>query len=134
MIGLYTREGYTVDLIMKDQEFEKLKEKLGLIEVNTTAAREHVGKIESSNQTVQERSRAICSLLPYSILPKQVVIHMIYFVVTFLNCDVTKLGILDVFSPRELVLRRKLDWIKHCTSKANRSNLVNMWRRMRTLI
>ena len=41
---------------------------------------------------------------------------MIYFVVTFLNCDVTKLGILDIFSPRELVLRRKLDWVKHCTS------------------
>ena len=116
VINLYARGGYTVDLIMTDQEFEKLKEKLGLIEVNTTAAREHVGEIKRSNRTVQERSRAICSLLPYSILPKQVVIHMIYFVVTFLNCDVTKLGVSDIFSPRELVLRRKLDWFKHCTN------------------
>ncbi len=106
-----------MDLIMMDQEFEKLQEKLGVIEVNTTAACKHVGEIERSNRMVQEQSRAICSLLPYSILPKQVVIHMIYFVVMFLNCDVTKLGISDLFSPRELVLRRKLDWFKHCTNK-----------------
>ena len=38
VINLYARGGYTVDLIMMDQEFEKLKEKLELIEVNTTAA------------------------------------------------------------------------------------------------
>ncbi len=106
-----------MDLIMMDQEFQKLKKKLDLVKVNTTTAREHVGKIKRSNRTVQERSRAIYSVLPYSILPKQVVIHMIYFVVMFLNRDVTKLGILDIFSPRELVLRQKLDWIKHCTSK-----------------
>ncbi len=89
VINLYARGGYTVDLIMMDQEFEKLKDKLELIKVNTTAAQEQVGKIERSNCTVQERSRAICSLPPYSILPKQVVIHMVYFIVTFLNCDVT---------------------------------------------
>ena len=42
---------------------------------------------------------------------------MVYYVVTFLNCHVTKMGISDIFSPRELVLRRKLDWVKHCTNK-----------------
>ncbi len=39
VINLYTRGGYTVKLILMDREFKKLKEKLGLIEVNTTAAR-----------------------------------------------------------------------------------------------
>ncbi len=48
VINLYARGGYIVDLIMMDQEFEKSKEKLGLIKVNTTAAREYVGKIERS--------------------------------------------------------------------------------------
>ncbi len=70
-------------MILMDQDFEKLREKLGLIEVNTTAACKYVGKTKRSNQTVQERSRAIFSLLPYSILPKQMVIHMVYFAVTF---------------------------------------------------
>ncbi len=49
VINLYARGGYTIDLIMMDQEFEKLKEKLGLIEVNTTAACKHIGEIEHSN-------------------------------------------------------------------------------------
>ena len=31
VINLYMRGGYTVNLIIMDQEFEKLKEKLGLI-------------------------------------------------------------------------------------------------------
>ncbi len=43
VIDLYARGGYTVELILIDQEFEKLKENLGLIEVNTTAAHKHVG-------------------------------------------------------------------------------------------
>ncbi len=55
--------------------------------------------------------------LMFSILPKQVVIHMVYYVVRVLNCHVTKLSISDIFAPRELVLRRKLDWFKHCTNK-----------------
>ena len=92
MIKLYARGGYTIDLIMMDQEFEKLEGKLGLIEINTTTACKHVGETERSNRTVQERSRAIGSTLPFSILPKQVVIHMVYYVVMFLNCHVTKLG------------------------------------------
>ncbi len=52
VINLYMRGGYNVDLIMMDQEFKKLKEKLGLIEVNTMVACKHVGEIERSNQTV----------------------------------------------------------------------------------
>ncbi len=42
-----------VDLIMMDQEFKKLKDKLELIKINTTVAREHVGEIKRSNRTVQ---------------------------------------------------------------------------------
>ncbi len=38
VINLYTRGGHIVDLIMMDQEFKKLNEKLEIIEVNTTAA------------------------------------------------------------------------------------------------
>ncbi len=45
------------------------------------------------------------------------VIHIVYYVMIVLNCDVTKQGVLDAFSPRELVLRQTLDWVKHCTNK-----------------
>ena len=117
VINLYARGGYIVNLIMMDQEFEKVEGELGLVEINTTAAREHVGEIERSNRVVKERARSISSTLPYAVLPKQIVIHLIYYVVTFLNCSVAENGVSDTLSPREIVLRRKLDWIKHCTSK-----------------
>ncbi len=58
--------------------------------MNTTAACKHVGEIERSNRTIQEHLRAIFSFLPYSILPKKVVIHMIYFVVTSGECNAGK--------------------------------------------
>ena len=43
-------------------------------------------------------------------------------VVMFLNCHVTKLSISDIFSRRELVLRRKLIWVKHYTNKGKSLN------------
>ena len=73
---------------MMDQEFEKLERDLGIIEINTTTAREHVGEIKRSNITVKEHCRAILTTLPYSTLPKQLVIHIVYYVVAFLNCHV----------------------------------------------
>ena len=76
-----------------------------------------MGEIERSNRTVKERVRSIASTLPYAVLPKQVVIHMVDYVVTFLNCGISTNGVSDTLSPREIVLRRKLDWVKHCTSK-----------------
>ena len=61
--------------------------------------------------------RSVSSTLSYEIFPKQVVIHLVYYVVIFLNCSVAANGVSDTLSPREIVLRRKLDWNKHCTSK-----------------
>ena len=95
---------------MADQEFEKLQELLGdIVQINTSAARDHIGEIKRSNHTTQERTRAISSKLPYNFLPKQVVIHLVYYVTTMLNCFVNKQGISNTLSPRENVMRRRLD-------------------------
>ncbi len=77
----------------------------------------HVKEIEQSNWVIKEQLHGILSTITYAVLPKQLVIHMIYYVVTFLNCSVAKNGVSDTLSPREIILRRKLDWNKHCTSK-----------------
>ncbi len=50
----YTRGGYVINLIMADQEFEKLEGLLGPVEINTTTSREHVGEIERGNCVVKE--------------------------------------------------------------------------------
>ena len=41
-------------------------------------------------------------------------IHLIYFCVMWLNATPKPNGILDKISPRELILRRRLDCNKHC--------------------
>ena len=60
-----------MNLIMADQEFEKLQETLGaLVQMNTTAALEHVEEIEQSTHASQERTRAINFELSNVVLPK----------------------------------------------------------------
>ena len=57
----YARGGFVVNLMLMDQEFEKIKDALPLVEVNTTAAREHVPEIERHIRTIKERVRATTS-------------------------------------------------------------------------
>ena len=68
-----------------DMEFEKVKDELGLVDVSTTAAREHVAEIERGIRLLKERSRCVVKSLPFQYLPEQIVIHMVYFVCTMVN-------------------------------------------------
>jgi len=45
IVKLYTRTGFIVKVIMMDQEFDKVEDACNMVEINTTAAREHVGEI-----------------------------------------------------------------------------------------
>ena len=84
-----------------DQEFDKVRDEVGLVEVNTTAAREHVSEIERFIRVVKERARAVKADMPDEIvyLPKQVVIAMIYFIHRMLNATTAAKGISDRLSP-----------------------------------
>ncbi len=104
-----------------DQEFDNLEGviesidgSIGNVEINTTAARKHVGKIERDIHTGKDQCRAIVSVLPYSILSKMVVINLVYYEYIFLNCEINPLGISESQSPREIILRPRLDWNRHC--------------------
>ena len=44
-VKLYARGGFLTRLVLMDMEFGKVKDKVGLLEVNTTAARENVTEI-----------------------------------------------------------------------------------------
>jgi hypothetical protein len=82
---LYACTGFIIKVVMMDQEFDKIEDKIKLVEINTTTACKHVGKIKHTIQTIKEHSQALLSDLPYSILPQQVVIHLVYFAVLWLN-------------------------------------------------
>jgi hypothetical protein len=81
IVRLYARTGFIVRVIMMDQEFDKVKDACEIVDINTTAVRKHVNEIKCFICTIEERSRALVSDLPYTPLPCQVVIHLVYFAV-----------------------------------------------------
>ena len=52
---------------MMDMEFEKVKDLVPLVEVNTTAAREHVGYVERQIRYLKEKTRAITSEFSFKV-------------------------------------------------------------------
>ena len=106
-----------VNVILMDQEFEKIVPEMKMALVNTTAAREHVSDIEREIRTIKEGARTTVSTLTkigVCYLPKQVIIHMVYFSVFWTNVPPATNGISDVWSPREIVLGQIVDYHLHC--------------------
>jgi hypothetical protein len=85
VLMLYARGGFIVNLALMDKEFDAVKEYVPFLEVNTTAAREHVGEIERSIRTVKERTRCATSEFPFQSIPTKVLIYTVYNVCMWLN-------------------------------------------------
>ena len=114
IIRVYARAGFTIQTILMDNEFEKVRDHILDATMNTPAASEHVGEIERKIRVIKERSRGIICTLPYTRLPQQMLIHLLHHVVMWLNNFPVKGGVSDRFSPRELILRHSLDVKRHC--------------------
>ena len=97
-----------------DGEFEKIKPHMPTVECNTTAAKEHVSEAERTIRTIKERTRGLLGTLPFQRLPRRMKIEFIYFMVLWPNAFPVKNGISSMFSPRELLVRWRLDYTKHC--------------------
>jgi hypothetical protein len=85
-----------------------------MAEINTTATCKHIGEIECFIQTIKEHSRALVLDLPYSLLPQQVVIYLVYFAVLWLNSLPAAAGVSEIYYHPKIFLGRKLDFTKHC--------------------
>jgi hypothetical protein len=93
VVRIYRRAGFIIQTSMMDMEFEKLKDLLPSIALNTTAAREHVGEIERKIRVIKERVRGTISTLPYKMLPKLVIMELMHFCVMWMNSFPVKLGV-----------------------------------------
>ncbi|KAL7460368.1 hypothetical protein ACHAXS_002287 [Conticribra weissflogii] len=113
-IQLYQRGGFRVQALLMDGEFDKVAKLLPEVVVNTTSAGEHVGDIEQHIRTVKERGRGLTNTLPYTRMPPRMVLELIYFCVMWLNAVPNKNGISEEYSPREVVVRQRLSYKKHC--------------------
>ena len=96
-----------------DQEFGNIDDNMDLVLVNITAAREHVTEIERGIHTVKESCCYTMSLLPNNVIPKQVVIHLVYFAILWINSASADNGTSDKFSPCKIVTHRELDHNKY---------------------
>jgi hypothetical protein len=114
VLEVYGRAGFRIRTILMDGEFERVKPFLPTLECNTTAAKEHVSEAERTICTLKERTRGLIATLPFTHIPRRMKIEFVYFVVLWLNAFPVKSGVSATYSPRELVLRRKLDYKKHC--------------------
>jgi hypothetical protein len=104
IIQIYARAGLTIQTLLMDTKFEKVRNHNPMLNFNTTAADEHVGKIEHSIQVIKERACGIVCTLPYPCLPHQMLIHLIHFMVMWLNNFPVVNGIFADFSSQELIL------------------------------
>jgi hypothetical protein len=116
----------------------KVQDHVLMLNFNTPAAGEHVGKVERRIWVTKERARGIVCPLHYPCLPQQKLIHLIHFVIVWLdNFPVVK-GISADFSSWKLILWHHLTYECHCcapvgvyckTHKDNElaTNLMRPW-------
>ena len=117
-LSIYRRGGFTVQTCLMDMEFEKMVNDMAEVIINTTADREYVGDIERCIQTIKECARSVSSELPYKkCMPNQIVIHLLKFVTMWINALPSGSGVSTTLSPREIVMRHKMDFTKHCRVK-----------------
>ena len=96
-------------------EFEKVKDLVPLVEVNTIAAREHVGLIEREIRHLKEKVKATTSVFPFKWVPLLVLIQTVsvyscaFWVNAFPNCS-ENFGL----SSREIVMGLSTDYERDC--------------------
>ncbi len=99
---------------MINQEFDKVEDANEIVEINTTTASKHVGKIKQYICAAKERSHALLLDLPFTVLPRQVIIHLVYFAVLWLNSLPAAAGVSKKYPPCTIVLGHELNFTKHC--------------------
>ena len=86
-----------------DVEFEKNKDKLPLVGVNRTTARERVPDIEHQRQLIKEGIRSATSDFPFYLIPMMILIQTVYTIVMLLNTVRPLSYVIRGLSPGELV-------------------------------
>ncbi len=114
VMAIYSCGSFCVSTILMDNEFEKLRELVPKIVVNTTVAKEHMPEVEHHIWLVKEWGQGILNTLLFKKMPQVILIKLIYQVVLWLNTFPTKTGVSKVLLPCKIVFHQKLNFSKHC--------------------
>ena len=92
-LNVYHARKITISQLNVDNEFGVMVEELRPMPVNIVGAGEHVGDIERSNRTVQERTRCHVHRLPFSVYPVEMVCGCLIKVTKDLNMEIAGDGV-----------------------------------------
>ena len=113
MLSTYHARGFRVRTIPADPEFQPLDGMIPGVSFNFCAQGEHVPDIERYVRTVKDRVRSGYNNLPFSRLPRLVVVRLVSNAVFWLNAFPHPDGVSTTLSPRYLLTGRHLDYRKH---------------------
>jgi hypothetical protein len=114
VMDLYSHGGFQVGTVLMDNKFEKLRNLVPVLAVNTTAMKEHVPEVKWCIRLIKEQGRGILNTLLFKKMPQIMLVKLIYHIVLWLNAFPTKSGVLETPLPRKIVMRHKLIFAKHC--------------------
>ena len=116
-LRVYNEAGFTVTDIHCDGQFRPLMDPVAddlNIKMNYATANEHVPEAERNNRVIKERIRAEYNALPYSKIPKLMIIKLAETVTDKLNWVPAKGGLSPYYSPHVILTKRPIDYNKHC--------------------
>jgi hypothetical protein len=112
---VYLKRGSRVSTFLMDGQFGVIRGDLADLNItlNTVAAGEHVPEIERHIRTIKERVRCVYATLPFTRIPRRMLIELVNFSVFWLNSFPARDGISATLSPRSIVHGTNIDFVKH---------------------
>ena len=103
-----------------DGQFEHLRGDMSDLKVtlNTVANAEHVPDVERYIRTLKERTRCVYNTLPFTRLPKRMVIEMVYASAFWLNSIPPHDGVSKAMSPRTIITGQRIDFTRQIAQKS----------------
>ena len=117
VITFYKVKGFIVKFVFSDNELKPMKEAIhdeGNADLNLSAPNEHVPEVERNIKTIKERVRCSINDMPYDKLPKNFKRELVTTCTSMLNAHPRSAGVSQIYSPREIVTGKRLDFKKHC--------------------
>ena len=108
---LYRRRGFRVTAIHADPEFAELQPLIPAI--NTCSQDDHVPDAERFIRTVKDRARSTYRMLPFSYVPRVILVHLIKACVFWINAFPAVNGASPQLSPRFLLTGWEIDFHRH---------------------
>ena len=99
-----------------DSKFEPLHDGLSKIgiDLNVSAANEHVPQIEQQIRVVKECIQATKHSLPFTMMPLLMIVKMVYNAVKWLNAFPARGGVSEFMSPRMIMTGTQLNYATDC--------------------